>query len=156
MAKEASIGDAKNKCARITKHASKKVQKAQVKLNGFWTIDYELFWLYIYMHGQFNLFDTNALIVFLFLAAPALTVWRAWILIGPSERSRSSHWRCSVQESTCARVSFLVKLQAWGLRPATSLRKRLWHRCFSMNFTKFLRTPFLKEYFRATASDGLG
>lgn len=29
------------------------------------------------MHGQFNLFDTNALTVFLFLAAPALTVWRA-------------------------------------------------------------------------------
>ena len=26
--------------------------------------------------------------------------------------------------------------------PATLLKKRLWHRCFPVNFTKFLRTPF--------------
>ena len=31
-----------------------------------------------------------------------------------------------------------------GLRPATLLKKRLWHKCFSMNFGKFLRTPFLQ------------
>ena len=29
-----------------------------------------------------------------------------------------------------------------GLRPATRLEKRLWHRCFPVNFVKFLRTPF--------------
>ena len=29
-----------------------------------------------------------------------------------------------------------------GLRPATLLKKRLWHKCFLVNFTKFLRTPF--------------
>ena len=34
------------------------------------------------------------------------------------------------QENTCARVSFLIKLQG----PATLIRKRLWHRCFSVNF----------------------
>ena len=28
-----------------------------------------------------------------------------------------------------------------GLRPATLLKKSFWHRCFLMNFTKFLRTP---------------
>ena len=28
-------------------------------------------------------------------------------------------------------------------RPATLLKKRLWHRCFPVNFVKFLRTPFL-------------
>ena len=28
-------------------------------------------------------------------------------------------------------------------RPATLLKQRLWHRCFSVNFVKFLRTPFL-------------
>ena len=27
-------------------------------------------------------------------------------------------------------------------RPATLLQKRLWHRCFPVNFAKFLRTPF--------------
>ena len=35
-----------------------------------------------------------------------------------------------------------------GLRPATLLKKRFWHRCFPVNFAKFLRTPFLTEYFR--------
>ena len=30
-----------------------------------------------------------------------------------------------------------------GLRPATLLKKRLWYRCFPVNFVKFLRTPFL-------------
>ena len=31
------------------------------------------------------------------------------------------------------------------LRPATLLKKRLWHRCFPGNFVKFLRTPFLQN-----------
>ena len=30
-----------------------------------------------------------------------------------------------------------------GLRPATLLKKRLWHRCFPVNFAKFLRTSYL-------------
>ena len=30
-------------------------------------------------------------------------------------------------------------------RPATLLKMRLWHRCFSVNFAKFLRTPFLQN-----------
>ena len=42
------------------------------------------------------------------------------------------------QENTCARVSFLIKLQT----PATLLKKRLWYRCLPVNFVKFLRTPF--------------
>ena len=29
------------------------------------------------------------------------------------------------------------------LSPATSLKNRLWHRCFPMNFAKFLKTLFL-------------
>ena len=32
-----------------------------------------------------------------------------------------------------------------GFRPATLLRKRLWHRCFLVHFPKFLRTPFLQN-----------
>ena len=42
------------------------------------------------------------------------------------------------QENTCARVSFSITLQASGLRPATLLKKRLWRRCFPVNFVKFL------------------
>ena len=29
---------------------------------------------------------------------------------------------------------------------ASLLKKRLWHRCFSVNFLKFLRTPFLTKH----------
>ena len=39
-------------------------------------------------------------------------------------------------------------LHAWtynNLRPATLLKKRLWNRCFPMNFVKFLRTFFLQN-----------
>ena len=31
------------------------------------------------------------------------------------------------------------------MRPATLLKKRLWHRHFLVNFVKFLRTPFLQN-----------
>ena len=59
---------------------------------------------------------------------------------------RSSHWRCSVTKGvlrkfakftgkTCARVSFLINF----------IKKSLWHRCFPVNFAKFLRTPFLQN-----------
>ena len=47
------------------------------------------------------------------------------------------------QENTCVRVCFLIKLQA---RPATLFKKRLWHRCFPVNFVKFLRTTFIIEH----------
>ena len=33
-----------------------------------------------------------------------------------------------------------------GLRPATLFKKKLWHRCFLVNFVKLLRTPFLTEH----------
>ena len=52
------------------------------------------------------------------------------------------------KESTCARASFLIKLQASGLRPTTLLKKRLWLRCFPVDFVKFLRTPYLQYAFR--------
>ena len=35
-----------------------------------------------------------------------------------------------------------------GLRPATLLKMRLWHRCFPVNFAKFLRTPFFTEHLK--------
>ena len=31
------------------------------------------------------------------------------------------------------------------LRPATLLKKKLWHNCFPVNCAKFLRTPFLQN-----------
>ena len=44
------------------------------------------------------------------------------------------------QENTCARVSFFNKVA--GLRSATLLKKRLWHKRFPVNFAKLLRAPF--------------
>ena len=38
-------------------------------------------------------------------------------------------------------ILFFIKVA--GLMPATSLKQRLWHRCFPVNFTKFLRKFFL-------------
>ena len=38
-----------------------------------------------------------------------------------------------------------------GVRSATLLKKRLWHRCFSVNFAKFLGIPFYRTP-RTTAS----
>ena len=72
--------------------------------------------------------------------------------ISNSSIYRSSHRRCSVkkvfleisrnsQENTCTRVSFLIKLKA----PAALLKKRLWQKCFPVNFVKFLRTLFLQN-----------
>ena len=47
------------------------------------------------------------------------------------------------QKNTFARISFNKVAR---LRPETSLKKRFWCRCFPVNFAKFPKTPFLKEY----------
>ena len=55
------------------------------------------------------------------------------------------------QENTCARVSSLIKLQASCLQTtATLLKRRLWHRCFPANFTKFT------EHLQTNASSKTG
>ena len=41
-------------------------------------------------------------------------------------------------------LTFLVGIKT-SLRPATLLKKRLWHRCFPVNFAKFLRALFLQN-----------
>ena len=43
------------------------------------------------------------------------------------------------QENTCAIVSFLIHLKE------ILLKRRLWQRCFPVNFVKFLRAPLLKN-----------
>ena len=68
---------------------------------------------------------------------------------------RSSHRRCSIkrlfskilqklQEKTCVGVSLFPNKIA-GLSPVTLLTKKLRHKCFLVNFAKFLRTAFFKE-----------
>ena len=65
-------------------------------------------------------------------------------------KDRSSQQRCSVKtgalgnfakftEKYLCQSLFLNKVA--GLRPAILLKKRLRHRCFPVNFSKFVRTP---------------
>ena len=69
---------------------------------------------------------------------------------------RSIHWRCSVKKGV---LKYFAKLTAKrlyqsfffnkvaGLRPAPLLKKRIWHRCFPVNFAKFLRIFFVQSTF---------
>ena len=68
--------------------------------------------------------------------------------------NRSSHRRCSVRNGILRKLAkftgkhlckslFFNKVS--GLRPLTLLKRRLWHKCFPMNFAKFLRTPIFKN-----------
>ena len=65
---------------------------------------------------------------------------------------RSSHRRCSVRKGALRNFAkftgkhpcqSLFYNKVAGLRPATLSKKRLWHGCFPVNFSKFARTPFL-------------
>ena len=53
--------------------------------------------------------------------------------------NRSSYQRCSIKK-------MLLKIFQ-NSRPATLLVKRLWHKCFSVNFAKILRKTFLQKIF---------
>ena len=67
---------------------------------------------------------------------------------------RSSHRRCSIKKAV---LENFAKLAGKHLRQslffnkvadltlATLWKTGLWYRCFSTNFTKFLRTPFLQN-----------
>ena len=68
---------------------------------------------------------------------------------------RSSHQRCSVRKVVLRNFAqfrgkhlrqVLFHNKIAGREPATLRKKRLWHRCFPVNFSKFLRTPLLTEH----------
>ena len=66
---------------------------------------------------------------------------------------------CDHQETLTLQINVVnhnsllsVTLHLAGLGPSTLLKKRLWHGCFPVNFTKFSRTPFT-EHLRVTASE---
>ena len=71
-----------------------------------------------------------------------------------SKQRRSSHQTCPTIKAVLINFikitgrhlyhSLFFKKVA-GLRRATLLKKRLWHRCLPVNFTKLLRTPFLQN-----------
>ena len=115
-----------------------------------------------YHFVRFALKGLKLLLLHFILACNPLFFVQIWLAIQSSvidSTFRSSRRRCSVRNGVLRSITkftgkhlyqslFLMKLQAWGLRSATLLKKRLWHRCFPVNFAKFL-TPFLQN----TSSD---
>ena len=61
-----------------------------------------------------------------------------------SSKFKSSHWRCSVKKGVLKIFTKFTGKHLW-LSPATLLKRRLRHRCFPLNFVKFLRTAFLQN-----------
>ena len=56
---------------------------------------------------------------------------------------RCSEKYCKIHRKTSVPGTlFLIKLQAWV---CNLFKKRLWYRCFSVNFARFLRTRFFTE-----------
>ena len=55
------------------------------------------------------------------------------------------HWAFFIVVGNSSHQSYSMKKD---LRPATLLKQRLSHRCFPVNFAKFLRIPFLTEHLR--------
>ena len=73
---------------------------------------------------------------------------------------RSSHQRCSIKKGILRNLTkftwrhlcqslFLNKVY----RGLQLYLKRLWHRCFLVNFAKFIRTSFFTEHLWTTASE---
>ena len=70
-----------------------------------------------------------------------------------TQKVRKSTYQSSLALSNFIRFPYVVLNILFGkvafkiisLRPATLLKKRLWHKCFPVNFVKFLRTPFFTE-----------
>ena len=67
---------------------------------------------------------------------------------------RSSHRRCSVRKVVLKNFTKFTGKHLYqtlffnkvaGLKPATLLKKRLWLKCFPVNFAKVFRTPFLQN-----------
>ena len=56
---------------------------------------------------------------------------------------RSSHLKCFIKKGV---LKYFAKIYGKTLVPESLLKKRLCHRCFPMNFAKFLRPPFLTEH----------
>ena len=57
----------------------------------------------------------------------------------------SSHWRCSVRKGVLRNFVNFTEKQLCRSLFFNKSKKRLWHGRFSVNFAKFLRTPFLQN-----------
>ena len=86
-----------------------------------------------------------------------LTFTQFFQIVIKKDMFRSSHRRWSVTKGDLRDFAKLTGKhlcqglffnKVASLRPATLLKKRLWHRCFPVKFSKVLRTPFVTEHVR--------
>ena len=72
-----------------------------------------------------------------FMMNPFLTVIKTYSFVSPEAATRGVLYE-----------KVFLEISRSCLRPATLLKKRLWHKCFPVSFAKLLRTPFLIEHLR--------
>ena len=65
-------------------------------------------------------------------------------------KRRSSHQRYSLKKAVLRNFAKIFT-RVWGLRPATLLKKRLWHRCFPVSFYEISNNTFTEHHW-TTAS----
>ena len=87
-----------------------------------------------------------------------MVLWQWWRIqtkrLIYEETSRSSQESCSIKKAVLKNLTKftgkhlcqnLFSNKVAGLSSATLLKKRLWQRCFPLNFAKFLRKSFLQN-----------
>ena len=126
-----------------------------INYNNFWV--FKSFWkitfrmIYWFNHKGKIYFSTLLWLFFpqfslLIPLKTSLKFWFSDVFKGIKRSSGGVLWK-SVLESFIKFTgkhlcqSFCVLVNTCVLRPAILWKKRLWHRCFPLNFSKFLRTP---------------
>ena len=101
------------------------------------SIYFHLILLVLFYLVYFLMFIVKSLSIFCLSTLLYLSNLREWANIRePVSR------RCSFQKMFF-RVPFLIKLQ---VAPETLFKRRPWHKCFPVNFAKFLRTLTASEH----------
>ena len=76
----------------------------------------------------------------------ALVIETQTFFVIKTKKIRSSHRRCSIEIGVLKKFTNLsLFFNKNAGRPAALLKKRLWHKCFPVNFVKFFKTPFLQN-----------
>ena len=97
--------------------------------------------LHNYGFQSLNIFAKSSILDFCLVSEHTFALLLVVIMKMAADKNLSK-FHANSQKNTCVRVSFFNKVA--GLKPATLLKKRLWHRCFLVNFEKFLRAPFYR------------
>ena len=96
----------------------------------------------------FNILTCTKHMVFTYFLQMLVFIWTLSSVIRPS------HQRCSCEKKVFLKISqnskkntcaSLLFNKVANLRTATLLKRRLWQKCFPVNFAKFFSIPFLQN-----------